>query len=222
MPSAKPNYGNGNLRDSCQVRCVNSEGQQRLGEITKYPYAHDTTKTKGIVKRAPVFAHDPYLPFKLLENAFYDTSPSADYEKCSEATQKEWIDLLDRCDTEPVDYHDCEEYVTDLLQLCNLITFECTGATFADWGCAQEAQEELGKAWRHFVRTIWIRDYDWDNLVKYLSDPNREWSVDEAYYLTDPEKTVKLLVKEKLMVPLQVWNVILKAAGAGVTSAYQK
>merc|ERR1719201_1024041 len=219
MPSPQPKYEAGVPKDSVKVRSVNSEGQEKPGEISKFPYAYDTMKTKGVVKRAPVFAQDAYVPFKLLETAFYGTSPSADYEKCTESTQKEWVSLLDRCDTE-VDYNDCEAYVTDLLQLCNLITLECTGATFADWGCAQEAQLELGKAWKHFVRTIWMRDYAWESLVKCLSDPNKEWSVNEKYYLEDPQKAAKAMVKEKLMVPLQVWNTILRAAGAGMTKAY--
>merc|ERR1740117_440688 len=206
MPAPHPAYAQDVPKGSCKVRCVNSEGQEKPGQIAAFPYAHDTTKTKGVVRRENVFAHDPLLPVKLLEIAFHETSPSADHEKCSETTQKAWVDLLDRCDTEAIDFNDCEEYVTELLELCNLITFECTGATFADWGIVEEVQSELAKAWKHFVRLIWIRDYEWENLVKCLSDPNREWSVQENYYLLDPGQVVKTLVRENLMVPLQIWN----------------
>merc|ERR1712113_310471 len=122
--------------------------------------------------------------------------------------------ILDRCDLEAVDFNDCDYYVGELLGLCDDITWECTGRSFAEWEIDQEAYVELGRAWLHFARLVWMRDPEWENLVRCLSDPNARFSVNEEYYLEDPDSAARHLVSDKLKVPLQVWGVLLRAAWA--------
>merc|ERR1712226_1650414 len=98
-----------------------------------------------------------------------------DSERLSERMLKVFCGTLDRCDLEAIDYNDCGHYVGQLLEVCNNITMECTSMTLDEWGIIDEARFELAKAWRHFVRIIWIRDLAWENILRYLSDPNREW-----------------------------------------------
>ena len=56
--------------------------------------------------------------------------------------------------------------------------------------------------------------------MHYSSDPNRERSVDEAYYLEKPGPVVRREVAVRLQVPLQVWHLLLKTpAGARRSSS---
>jgi len=212
MPSPKPKYEDGVPPTHCRVRCCNEEGQEWPGQIAPFPYARSTKKTKGIVKRKPVFAYDPEFCYKSLEAVFRGIGGGTDYERLSDETQQQWCEVLDVCDGEPVDYNECENYIGHLLELCNRITWECTGRSFMDWGIHDAVAVELGGAWRHFVRRIWMREPEWENLVKYLSDPNNEWSVEEDYYLIDPSASVQHSIGSLLAVPLQVWGYLLKAA----------
>lgn len=214
MPSPEPKYADDVPKDHCKVRSCNAEGQEFMGQAVPYPYAHPTNKASGVVKRKPVFGHNKELTYSLLKSVFQGLGPNCDFERLSENTQLAWCAELDRCDQEPVDYNNCENYVIGLIELCNLITWECTGRDFAEWGVFEEVHSELGRAWCHFVRLVWMRDLEWEDLVRHLSDPNREWSVNEDYFLEDPESAVKAVVSNKLLVPLQVWGFMMQHAKA--------
>lgn len=219
MPSIHPKYEDDVPKDHCRVRCCNAEGQEFAGQAVPFSYAHPTSKVKGIVQRKPAFSHNKDFTYNLLKPVFQGLGGNCDYERLSENTQKAWCAELDRCDMETIDYNNCENYVMNLLQLCNLITWECTGRDFAEWGIFDEANQELGRAWVHFVRLVWMRDLEWEDLVRYLSDPNREWSVNEEYFLPDPENSVRSIVSNKLMVPLQVWSFMMQHAIANDPNA---
>mmetsp|Transcript_24319 Transcript_24319/g.54137 ORF Transcript_24319/g.54137 Transcript_24319/m.54137 type:complete len:229 (+) Transcript_24319:84-770(+) len=212
MPSPRPLYEDGVPKSHCRVRSCNEEGQEWPGQVPAFPYAHPTDRTGGVVKRKPVFSHDADYTFEQLELAFEGVGMGADYERCSEATQRLWCRELDRCDLQAVDYHSRERYVDDLLRLCDRITLECTGHDFQELGIIGKTREELGVAWSHFIREIWMRDPEWEDLIRCLSDPNREWSVDQPYYLHDPDAAVRQQVADRLLLPLQVWNCLLSAA----------
>ncbi|CAE8589840.1 unnamed protein product [Polarella glacialis] len=214
MPSPHPLYEPDVPKDHCRVRCCNEEGQEWPGQKVTFQYAHSTLNEKGVVKRKPVFSHYRDHTYSLLEPIFRDLGGGSDYERLSDRSQKLLCEMLDRCDLEAVNYHECEAYVDGLLDLCSEITRECTGMSFAEWGLVGEARQELGKAWMHFVRLIWMRDIEWENLIRYISDPNAEWSVSAEYFLVDPTKTLRHAVSQKLMVPLQVWAFLLKACYA--------
>uniref|UniRef100_A0A6T0TSZ9 Uncharacterized protein n=1 Tax=Alexandrium monilatum TaxID=311494 RepID=A0A6T0TSZ9_9DINO len=211
MPAPHPKYEEGVPRDCCKVRSCNAEGQEFPGQMAQFPYAHPTDKTKGIVKRKPVFGYDKEHTMSLLEPVFSGLGGNCDYERLDEKTLEAFCKLLDQVDMEAVQYEACEGYVNALLGMCNAITEECTGVSFMDMGIEQQVMDELGRAWMFFVRLIWIRDLEWENLVRCLSDPNAEWSVDEDYYIQDPAPMVKYIVASKLLVPLQVWSVLLQA-----------
>eukprot|EP00440_Ansanella_granifera_P047655 gb/GFBE01051618.1/.p1 GENE.gb/GFBE01051618.1/~~gb/GFBE01051618.1/.p1 ORF type:complete len:229 (+),score=45.74 gb/GFBE01051618.1/:1-687(+) len=210
MPSPFPRYEENVPKDHCRVRCCNDEGEDLYGQKAAFPYAHNTIKSQGVVKRKPIFSYDRDHTYSLLEPVFKDLGNGADHERLSERTQRMLCKLLDRCDLEAVDYHNCQGYVDELLAFCSEITRECTGRSLGQWGIFGEAELELRKAWMHFVRLIWIRDFEWENMVRCLSDPNAQWSVSEDYFLEDPAQTVRYAISEKLMVPLQVWAFMLK------------
>eukprot|EP00930_Biecheleria_cincta_P065357 TRINITY_DN51126_c0_g1_i1.p1 TRINITY_DN51126_c0_g1~~TRINITY_DN51126_c0_g1_i1.p1 ORF type:complete len:228 (+),score=44.49 TRINITY_DN51126_c0_g1_i1:66-749(+) len=219
MPGPAPRYAEGVPKDHCQVRCCNEEGEERPGQKAAFPYAHSTMATKGVVKRKPVFSHDMEHTISLLEPVFQNVCVGSDYERLSERRQKEFCKMLDKCDLDGVSYHDCQFFIDGLILLCSQITKECTGKNFNEWGFVGQAEDELRKAWLHFVRLIWIRDYEWENLVRCISDPNSRWSVNEDYFLEDPDKTVGYMVSHKLMVPLQVWSFILRSLAQAQATA---
>merc|ERR1712232_800756 len=136
-----------------------------------------------MLQRKPIFSHDKAYTFAQLEIVFQGLCEGADHEQCSVGTMKRWCETLDQCDMEPVEYPSCTDYVQALLRLCDKITSECTGRDFTSWGVVGTALDELATAWRHFVRIIWMRDPEWQQLVAYFSDPRRDAS---AYDLRDP------------------------------------
>mmetsp|Transcript_50396 Transcript_50396/g.126969 ORF Transcript_50396/g.126969 Transcript_50396/m.126969 type:complete len:224 (-) Transcript_50396:20-691(-) len=212
MPSMHPRYEDGVPKDCCRIRCCNAEGQEYPGQRAPFPYANPTSKTKGIVKRKPVFSYDKEFTYGLLASVFEGVGGNADFERLSDRTQRVWCKTLDRCDLEAVDFEDCQSYIYELLALCDTITWECTGRSFEEWGILDAVQMELSKAWMHFVRLVWMRDLEWEDLVRCISDPNAELSVEAEYHLTDPPAAVKHIVSSKLLVPLQVWGFFLRAA----------
>mmetsp|Transcript_73177 Transcript_73177/g.210137 ORF Transcript_73177/g.210137 Transcript_73177/m.210137 type:complete len:225 (-) Transcript_73177:144-818(-) len=219
MPSMHPRYEEGVPKDRCRVRCCNEEGQEYPGQRAPFPFATPTAKAKGLVKRKPVFGCDKDFTYSLLESVFQDVGGGADYERLSERTQRLWSRTLDRCDLEAIDFRNCDEYVSELLSLCDNITRECTGWGFAERGLVEDVSIELAKAWRHFVRLVWMRDLEWEDLVRCISDPNSDLSVDAEYYLSEPAAVVKHTVASKLLVPLQVWGLLLRAAAETQASA---
>lgn len=162
------------------------------------------------MKRKAVFGYDQDYTYSLLEPVFSGLGGNCDHERLSEQTLDAFVKMLDKVDLEALQYEESEVYVNQMLGLCNAITEECTGMGFLEMGIEAEVMFELSKAWRHFVRLIWIRDLEWENLVRCVSDPNAEWSVDEEYYVKDPSTMVRYMVSSKLLVPLQVWSVLLQ------------
>mmetsp|Transcript_26726 Transcript_26726/g.50239 ORF Transcript_26726/g.50239 Transcript_26726/m.50239 type:complete len:192 (+) Transcript_26726:73-648(+) len=160
-------------------------------------------RTSQRLQRQPAFSFDPDYTFSLLEPVFRELCHGADYEKLCEATQLEFCRLLDKSDS--VDYHDCDEYVTELLKLCSEITRECSGLSFGQWKLGDDAQMELRKGWAHFVRLVSLRDYEWEAMMEALSDSTS--SDADGVALT---KMVRRSVSQKLLVPLQLWAFLLR------------
>ncbi|CAK9030008.1 unnamed protein product [Durusdinium trenchii] len=195
-------------------------------EKDRYAYFRDLERTDGLLDassfRRPVFSFEEDYTFSLLEPVFRDL-PNGDFEKLSEKTQKRFCVELDRCDLEPItsDVDRCEDYIDSLVRLCSEITHECTGKDFAQWRLVGDAEEELRKAWRHFVRLISIRDFEWENLVSYLSDPHAGWNAPGEYSKANSANMSKMMryaISQKLMVPLQMWALLLKLAGGEVAA----
>ena len=163
--------------------------------------------------RISVFSFDEDYTYSLLEPVFRGLCHGADYERLSEKNQKRFSSELDKCHLQSIDPADCDGYIDSLLQLCSVITRECTGKDFQQWQLGEAALSELRKAWRHFVHLISVRDFDWDNLqdLDGVSKPGEK---------AEPAKLkmLRFVISQKLMVPLQMWALLLKlAAGHGAT-----
>ncbi|CAL1173099.1 unnamed protein product [Cladocopium goreaui] len=158
-----------------------------------------------------VFSFDEDYTYSLLEPVFSGLCHGADYERLSEKNQKRFSSELDKCHLQSIDPADCDGYIDSLLQLCSVITRECTGKDFQQWQLGEAALSELRKAWRHFVHLISVRDFDWENL----QDLDGEKPGDKA---SAKLKMLRFVISQKLMVPLQMWALLLKlAAGHGAT-----
>jgi len=212
MPCPKPIYEAGLKKNECRVRACNEEGQEYPGQRVPFAYAVPTAGTKGRVIRKQVFGRDKHFTAGLLNFVFEGLGGGADVERLSTKTRALWTKTLDRCDLEAIDIDDCDDYIMEMVDLCNQITYECTGGSFEEWGLRDHVRTELVQAWRHFVRLIWMRDLEWEDLVRCLSDPNCETSINEEYFLPDPSAGTKHVVSNKLLVPLQVWGLLLRSA----------
>ena len=158
-----------------------------------------------------VFSFDEDYTYSLLEPVFQGLCHGADYERLSEKNQKRFSLELDKCHLQSIDPADCDGYIDSLLQLCSVITKECTGQDFQQWQLGEAALSELRKAWRHFVHLISVGDFRWENL----QDLDGEKLGDKA---SAKLKMLRFLISQKLLVPLQMWALVLKlAAGHGST-----
>merc|ERR1712013_264025 len=101
-------------KDCCRVRSCNAEGQEWPGQVAPFPYAYDTQKTKGVVKRKPVFAYDRDFTCGLLAPLFEDIGDNGDYERLTEEMQEFWCEALDACDLEAIDPKESDLYVDRL------------------------------------------------------------------------------------------------------------
>lgn len=214
MPS--PIYEAGVPVTHVRVRACNAEGQAYPGEMVKIPFAQvDTLECHGSVKRKPVFGREESLTISHLEVVFDGLKGNADWERISEETGERWVKLLDRCDQEGIDYETCDAYVDELMAMVDIITLECTGRSLVDNGVSHESLEIMSNTWKHaFVQFIWMRDLDWENLVKHLSDPNIGTHFEESYFQPDLDQALRFNMMTKLMAPLQAWNCAL-GTGAG-------
>ena len=167
--------------------------------------------------RISVFSFDEDYTYSLLEPVFSGLCHGADYERLSEKNQKRFASELDKCHLQSIDPADCDAYIDSLLQLCSVITRECAGKDFQQWQLGEAALSELRKAWRHFVHLISVRDFDWENLDFGGFSPGEQLFGDKAE--KNPNmKMLRLVISQKLMVPLQMWALLLKlAAGHGAT-----
>lgn len=147
-------------------------------------------------QKAKVFSADEDYTYSLLEPVFKDLCHGADYERLCEKNQKIFCQKLDEC--EGINPADCEGYIDSLLELCQTITKECSGKDFHQWQLGEAALLELRKAWRHFVHLVSLRDFDLENL----SDLQGETS----------KRMLRYVISQKLMVPLQMWTLLLKLA----------
>lgn len=202
-------YNDGVPPTHCRVRICNEEGEEYPGQEVKFSYGHPTDRTNGVVTRRPVFGYDPEHTYRELEKVFSGVGGGADADRLSEEVQKLWCDTLDQVDMQPVDFENCEGYIKSLMTLCDCITYECTGKNFVTWGFDRSSLTKMTRAWEFFVRSIWVRDPEWENMVRYLSDPNRERSVDQEYYIEKAAPAVRREVTNKLLVPLEVWRQLL-------------
>ena len=165
------------------------------------------------IQRKPVFSFDEDYTFSLLEPIFRDLCPGADYEKLSEKTHRKFCFELDKCDLQAINPGDCDSYIDSLLEICSDITKECTGKGFHQWQLGEAAILELRKTWKHFVLLVSTRDFEWENLVQDTDD------VQNASGECVKTKAVQFGISQKLMVPLQMWALLLRlAAGQGATS----
>ena len=161
------------------------------------------------IQRKAVFSFDEDYTYSLLEPVFRDLCHGADYERLSEKNQKRFCVELDKCDLRAIKPDECDDYIKSLLELCSEITKECTGKDFHQWQLAEAGLLELQKAWRHFVHLIAVRDFDWENLVQDLDANDKAKSA---------KSRMRFAISQKLMVPLQMWALLLKlAAGHGPT-----
>lgn len=80
-----------------------------------------------------VFSFDEDYTYSLLEPVFSGLCHGADYERLSEKNQKRFSSELDKCHLQSIDPADCDGYIDSLLQLCSVITRECTGKDFQQW-----------------------------------------------------------------------------------------
>merc|ERR1712224_1164309 len=67
----------------------------------------------------------------------------------------------------------------------------------------ERVEDETAEQWVQFV---WMRDLDWENLVKHLSDPNIGTHFEESYFQADVDHSLKFNIMTKLMAPLRAWN----------------
>merc|ERR1712224_85467 len=114
-------------------------------------------------------------------------------------------------DTEPIDWNDCDKYVDEMVRIAEKITVECTGKDF-EAHCAKkedvatlDAEEELRKGIKHMVRVIWMRDMDWENMVRFISDPNGPQSIEEEYWVEDVTMALKYHILNTTLVFIQIW-----------------
>mmetsp|Transcript_21217 Transcript_21217/g.38729 ORF Transcript_21217/g.38729 Transcript_21217/m.38729 type:complete len:224 (+) Transcript_21217:32-703(+) len=221
MPTPYPRYEQGVDPSCCKVRSCNQLGQEYPGQEVPFPYAHETNRTGGIVKRKPIFSYDVEVTCRSLRTVFLNVGYGADFDKLSEETKEAFCAALDRCDMEAISVNDCEEYITELVDICNVVTIEGTHRTLDSFLGGEDAYSVLADAWRHFVRLIWMRDPAWEDLVRCVSDPNAKLSVNEPYYLESPAKAVKEMVAKKLLVPMQVWNRLLTIGDAASADSYR-
>lgn len=189
------------LQSSSAVRSVRSQEEYFRG-LEKHEQ----------IQRKPVFSFDEDYTFSLLEPIFRDLCPGADYEKLSEKTQRKFCLELDKCDLQAINPGDCDSYIDSLLEICSDITKECTGKGFHQWQLGEAAILELRKTWKHFVLLISTRDFEWENLVHDTDGWNASGECVKP-------KAVQFAISQKLMVPLQMWALLLRlAAGHGATS----
>ena len=168
-------------------------------------------KAKPSVK---IFGFDEEYTYGLLEPVFRNLPKDCDHEKLSEKTFKDFCKKLDECEA-------TEEYLDSLMELSSEITRECTGKDFSQWRLGPDALQELRKAWNHFVRLIQVCDFEWENLVQYLSDPHAGWNAPGEYAKANAanmSKIMRFVISQKLMVPLQMWTLLLKLANDDSTS----
>ena len=113
----------------------------------------------------------------------------------------------------------CDDYVEELMRLCDSITRECSGLTFAQLGLKGDSENELRKGWVHFVRLVCLRDYEWENVMKRLSEPAD--AANEFSQKGAVAKMVQKAIRDKLLVPLQLWEYLLRVS-SGAASPVKK
>lgn len=211
MPSPHPVYDPDIPKTHCRVRVCNSYGEEFPGQPVPVPFAKSTLECKGIVPRKGAFTVVQKETERLLSIVFHEV-PGADWEKCSPETKTKWCHHLDKIDLTPLDYNDCEKWVEEMLDICEELTKQATGKGWADvqkGGVYDKVDDLLKKALRHTVRIIWMRDFEWEHLISFISDPNGESSVDEMYWQPDMVESLKFHLLNKTLVFIQAWTEIV-------------
>eukprot|EP00746_Dinoflagellata_sp_MGD_P085779 gnl/MRDRNA2_/MRDRNA2_33943_c0_seq1.p2 gnl/MRDRNA2_/MRDRNA2_33943_c0~~gnl/MRDRNA2_/MRDRNA2_33943_c0_seq1.p2 ORF type:complete len:224 (+),score=49.15 gnl/MRDRNA2_/MRDRNA2_33943_c0_seq1:79-750(+) len=208
MPAPHPQYDPEVPNTHCRIRVCNAYGEEFAGQPVPVPFAVSTLDTKGIVPRKGAFTYDQKEAEMLLSVVFAEV-PGGDWEKCSKDTKTKWAEHLDKIDLTPIDYNDCDAWINEMVPICEQLTREATGK---DWsnvvkgGCEIQVEDIFKKALRHTVRMIWMRDYEWEALICFLSDPNGERSVEEMYHTPSGSDTLKFNLLNKCLVFLQAWH----------------
>lgn len=159
---------------------------------------------KGVVPRKGAFTVHQEETEGLLHFVF-ESIPGADFEKCTKEMMTKWCEHLDKIDLTPVDYNSCDAWIKEMMEIIEKITIEATGKDMSS--CHTELLEQ---ALRHTVRIIWMRDFEWENLIRFISDPNGETNVAELYHTKNLKSALAFHLLNKTICFLQAWTEIIK------------